>query len=318
MELTEIYEKGEQWIRQKDFGISLNGVETGFIPPHDRLVLDRYTFQQRCIDAGEASTTCNALGVHLSTPVIMSSITMPIPAIMDNGLMETAGGLKDAGSLMWTGTPIPKNLQALVETGIPMAANVKPYQDRDKIYQEIDEIQGAGVHWVGIEVDAGQGTKVGDRPMATGCNPLSLKELRDIRKRVSGPLILKGILSHWDAMKALDAGADGIVVTNHGAHTIDYLPHPLQVMDDIVSAVQGKMTIIVECGFRRGSDVLKGLAFGADLVGIGRPVLYGLAAAGREGVRDVVNGISGELKRIMSMVGADQPGEIRRDVLIED
>ena len=154
--------------------------------------------------------------------------------------------------------------------------------------------------------------------MATGCYPLSLKELQDIRNRVSGPLILKGILSHWDALKALDAGADGIVVTNHGAHTIDYLPHPLQVMDDIVSAVGGKMTIIVECGFRRGSDVLKGLAFGADLVGIGRPVLYGLAAAGREGVRDVVIGLSGELKRIMSMVGANQPGDIRRDVLIED
>ncbi|MBW1803657.1 MAG: alpha-hydroxy-acid oxidizing protein, partial [Deltaproteobacteria bacterium] len=142
-------------------------------------------------------------------------------------------------------------------------------------------------------------------------------ELRDIRKRVLGPLILKGILSHWDAVKAMDAGADGIVVTNHGAHTIDYLPHPLQVMDDIVAAVQGKMTIIVECGFRRGSDVLKGLAFGADLVGIGRPVLFGLAAAGREGVRDVVNGITGELQRIMSMVGANQPGDIRRDVLIE-
>ena len=56
---------------------------------------------------------------------------------------------------MWTGTPIPRNLQELVETGVPMAANVKPYQDRDKIYEEIDEIQAAGVHWVGIEVDAG-------------------------------------------------------------------------------------------------------------------------------------------------------------------
>ena len=65
MELTEIYEKGEQWIRQKDFGMSLNGVETGFISPHDRQILDRHTFQQRCIDAGEASITCNVLGVHL-------------------------------------------------------------------------------------------------------------------------------------------------------------------------------------------------------------------------------------------------------------
>jgi len=171
---------------------------------------------------------------------------------------------------------------------------------------------------VGIEIDAALGTKIGDKPMAAGCAPLFMKELQEIRKKVFTPLIFKGILSRADAIKSVDAGADGIMVSNHGAHTLDYLPHPLQVMDEIVSEVSGKVAIMVDGGFRRGSDILKGLAFGASLVGIGRPILYGLAADGREGVKGVVNGITQELKRIMTLVGVPEPGQVPHDILIAD
>ena len=89
-------------------------------------------------------------------------------------------------------------------------------------------------------------------------------------------------------------------------------------MDEIVSEVSGKVAIMVDGGFRRGSDVLKGLAFGASLVGIGRPILYGLAADGREGVKGVIDGITQELKRIMTLVGVPEPGHVPRDILIAD
>jgi isopentenyl diphosphate isomerase/L-lactate dehydrogenase-like FMN-dependent dehydrogenase len=138
MELTEIYEKGEALLRQKDIGWLLDGVETGFVLVHDRKVLDRYTFRESCIDASEAKTTCRVLGVEFSTPVIMSAMTMPIPAIVDNGLMEVAQALKEAGSLMWTGTPIPQNLREIAETGVPLAANVKPFKDRKKMFQGLE------------------------------------------------------------------------------------------------------------------------------------------------------------------------------------
>jgi isopentenyl diphosphate isomerase/L-lactate dehydrogenase-like FMN-dependent dehydrogenase len=318
MELTELYQKGEDKIRQKGIGLTLDAVETGFIPAHDRRVLDQYTFRQQVIDGVEATTACQVLGLPLATPIIMSAITMPIPAIVDNGLIEVANGLKEAGSLMWTGTPIPKNLKEIVETGVPVASNVKPFEDRKKMFNSIDEIVEAGVTWVGIEIDAGQGTKIKDRPVATGCSPLSLNELNEIRKRVPGPLIFKGVLSEIDARKSVDAGADGIVISNHGAHTLDYLPHPLQVMDEIFSAVEGKILMIADGGFRRGSDVLKGLAFGASLVGLGRPILYGLSAAGRDGVRDVVVEMTKELKRTMTMVGTPEPFLVHRNILIKD
>jgi isopentenyl diphosphate isomerase/L-lactate dehydrogenase-like FMN-dependent dehydrogenase len=312
MELTEIYEKGEALLRQKDFGWLLGAVETGFVPVHDRKVLNRYTFREYCIDASESSTACRVMGVELSTPVIMSAITMPIPAIVDNGLMEVAQGLKDAGSLLWTGTPIPQNLGELVETGVPVAANVKPFKDRKKVFEGLEEIQRAGVKWVGVEIDSGQGTKIGDRLVATDCASLSFKELGEIRRQVPGTLVFKGVLS------AVDAGADGIVVSNHGAHTLDYLCHPLQVMEEIVTAVRGKVPILVDGGFRRGSDVLKGLAYGASLVGLGRPILYGLAADGRAGVHGVVSGITGELKRLMTMLGAPDPVHVPKNILIAD
>jgi len=318
MDLTELYQKGEELLRKRDIGVFLDGVETGFILSHNRRVLDRYTFRQRCIDAVESNTHCKVLGIELSTPVIMSAITTPIPAIVENGLMEVALALKEAGSLLWTGSVIPKNLKEIVQLGVPVAANVKPLEDRKKLFSILDEFQEAGVNWVGIEIDAALGTKIGDKPMAAGCAPLSMKELQEIRKKVSGPLIFKGILSRTDAMKSVDAGADGIMVSNHGAHTLDYLPHPLQVMDEIVSEVSGKVAIMVDGGFRRGSDILKGLAFGASLVGIGRPILYGLAADGREGVKGVVNGITQELKRIMTLVGAPEPGRVSRDIIIAD
>jgi isopentenyl diphosphate isomerase/L-lactate dehydrogenase-like FMN-dependent dehydrogenase len=317
MDLAELYQKGREILSQKPYGELLAGVETEFDMIHDRRVLDHYTFRMRCIDAAEARTSCHVLGVDLATPVVMSAVTSPISAIHENGFIEVALGLKKAGSLMWLGSQIPKNLKEIIETRVPVAANVRPFKDRKKIYQSIETLQEAGVKWIGVQIDTGFGTKIRDRMNVKDCVPLSFRELEEIRRRVNVPLILKGVLNHVDAVKSLDAGADAIVVS-HGAHILDYLPHPLQVMDEIVSIVGNKMVIIVDCNFRRGSDVLKGLAFGARLVGLCRPILYGLAAAGRAGVARIVNGITDELKRIMGMVGAFQPDAISREVLISD
>lgn len=317
MQLSKIFEEGERELRTKEIGRLLDGVETEFVLRNNRAVLDRYTFRQQCIDGVEPRTHCRVLGIDLATPVIMSAMTMPIPAISEGGLAAVAQGLKEAGSLMWTGTPIPQNLKELLDTGVPLAANVKPFKDRKRIFEALEEIQKAGVQWIGIEIDAGQGTKIGDRQMASGCMPLSLSELREMRKAISVPVIFKGILSRRDAEKSIEAGADGIVISNHGAHTLDYLPHPFQVMDEILGAVRGKVAVMVDGGFRRGSDVLKGLAFGASLVGLGRPILYGLAANGKEGVRAVIEEVTDELRRIMSLVGVEDPSRVPRDILIE-
>ena len=176
MTLTELYEKGRATLRGQKLGFTLDAVETGWVHENNRRIMDRYMFRQRAINApASADTKVEVLGFKLQTPVIMSAMTMPIPGITENGLLKVAQGLKEAGSLMWTGTPLPSELEELVATGVPLIANVKPFADRDRVFSDIEKIQKAGVQWVGVEIDAGQGTKIHDQQVAKDCTPLSLE-----------------------------------------------------------------------------------------------------------------------------------------------
>ena len=316
MKLSEIYQKGAEILESKKLGVNLRGVETEFVMRHNEEIFVRYLFLQQAIDSVEVTTKTKLLDIELQVPIVMSSITAPIPQIQENGLLKVARALKEVGSMMLTGSPMPANLKELVAVGVPLAQTFKPHADRNKLMKMIAEAEAAGVAWIGIEIDAGAGTKILDKPMVTDCSPISVSELKEIKQMISRPLILKGVLSPWDAEKALEAGADVIVVSNHGAHTIDYLPHPLEVMDEIVRVIAGQIPIIVDGGFRRGTDVLKGLAFGAQAVGVGRPILYGLAAAGQEGVKTVITEMAEELRRTMTMTGVKDPTSAHKGIIL--
>ena len=316
MLLSEIYQKGAEILEGKKLGFNLRGVETEFVLRNNEEIFKRYKFRQQAINSVEATTETKLLDVELKVPIIMSSITSPIPQIQENGLLKVAKALKETGSMMWIGSPIPSNLEELIEVGVPLVQTVKPYADRSKLMGIISQAEIAGVTWVGIEVDAGQGTKIMDRLMVTDCSPMSVDELKEIKQKVSRPLVLKGILSAGDAEKALEVGADVIVVSNHGAHTIDYLPHPLEVLEEIIKVIANQIPVIVDGGFRRGTDVLKGLAFGVQAVGIGRPILYGLAAGGEEGVKTVISEIAEELRRTMTMTGIKDPSSAHKGIIL--
>jgi len=318
MTLSEIYQKGAEVLEAKNAAFNLRGIETEFMMEHNENIFKRYKFMLRSINRmDKVSLETKILGVKLKVPLVMSSITAPIPKIQEKGLLKVARALKETGSMMWTGAPFPNNLKGLVETGVPLVQTLKPFADRARVQNMLAEAEAAGATWVGIEVDAGQGTKILDRQMSKDCSPMSVDELKEMKKRVSIPFVLKGILSPWDAERALEVGADVIVVSNHGAHNIDYLPHPLEVMDDIVKVVAGQIPIVVDCGFRRGTDVLKGLAWGARAIGLGRPILYGLAADGEDGVRSVIEEIAKELVRVMTMTGVKDPAGAHRGILMD-
>jgi isopentenyl diphosphate isomerase/L-lactate dehydrogenase-like FMN-dependent dehydrogenase len=316
MTLSEIYQKGTQILESKKLGFNLKGVETEFVVKNNEEIFTRYKFLQMAINSTEATTKTRLLDVELQVPIIMSSITSPIPQIQPDGLLKVARALKAVGSMMWTGSPISPILKELVEVGVPLVQTIKPHTDRSQVMKMIAQAEAAGVTWVGIEIDAGQGTKVLDKQMVKDCSPMSVDELKEIKQKISRPLVLKGILSPWDAEKALEVGADVIVVSNHGAHTIDYLPHPLEVMEEIVKVIGNQIPIIVDGGFRRGTDVLKGLAFGAQAVGIGRPILYGLAADDEAGVKTVITEMAEELRRAMTMTGVKDPASAHKGIIL--
>jgi len=128
-----------------------------------------------------------------------------------------------------------------------------------------------------------------------------LKRLRDTTKM---KLVLKGILAHEDAVLAADAGIDAIIVSNHGARSEDSGRSTIDALPEIVEAVRGRMPILVDSGFRRGTDIVKALCLGATAVCIGRPYIWGLGAFGQPGVERVLELLRVELYAAMQQVGA--------------
>ncbi|WP_411731818.1 alpha-hydroxy acid oxidase [Paeniglutamicibacter sp.] len=147
--------------------------------------------------------------------------------------------------------------------------------------------------------------------LAGAYEPTNWDDLREIRMRWSGPIILKGVVNPKDAALAAEYGFDAIQVSNHGGRQLDHMTSPLDVLEDIAAAVDGRMEIIVDGGIRRGSDMVKAIALGATACSIGRPYLYGLAAAGETGVSHVINLFRDEMMRAMMMLGVTSIEELR-------
>ncbi|XP_070053951.1 peroxisomal (S)-2-hydroxyacid oxidase GLO4-like isoform X4 [Nicotiana tomentosiformis] len=126
------------------------------------------------------------------------------------------------------------------------------------------------------------------------------------------PILIKGILTSEDAIKAIEAGVAGIIVSNHGARQLDYTPATISVLEEVVNAVQGKVPVLLDGGIRRGTDIFKALALGAKAVLIGRPVIYGLAAKGESGVKQVIEMLKNELEQTMALAGCCNVNDITR------
>ncbi|KAJ9345717.1 hypothetical protein DTO027B6_1677 [Paecilomyces variotii] len=136
-----------------------------------------------------------------------------------------------------------------------------------------------------------------------------------LRSQTSLKIILKGIMTAEDALLAIEHGADAIVVSNHGGRQLDSVSSTIEALPEVVAAVRGRVPVILDGGIRRGSDVFKALALGADFTLIGRPSLWGLSHSGQEGVETVLHILEREFSRTMTLAGARKVGDIRRGML---
>ncbi|MBM3358781.1 MAG: alpha-hydroxy-acid oxidizing protein [Betaproteobacteria bacterium] len=125
-----------------------------------------------------------------------------------------------------------------------------------------------------------------------------------LRRLWPGKLLVKGILTVEDARLAAQHGADGIFVSNHGGRQLDGAPSPIEVLPEIAAAVGDRLPIMADSGFRRGTDIVKALALGADMVFVGRPTLYGAVAGGESGVLRALELLNGEVDRVLALLGA--------------
>jgi (S)-mandelate dehydrogenase len=136
------------------------------------------------------------------------------------------------------------------------------------------------------------------------------RSIAALRHAWQGKLLVKGILDVEDAKRARDCGCDGIVVGNHGARHLDSVVSPLDVLPAISREVGNDLAVIVDSGFRRGSDILKGVALGAHAVMLGRAPLYGLAAGGQAGASHALSLLQAEIHRVMGQIGCNSLDEL--------
>ncbi len=193
--------------------------------------------------------------------------------------------------------------------GIP---TVKPW-DRDTIFAKLDQAKASGARMFAMDIDAA------GLPFLKGLNPpagsKTVAELREVIEYAGVPFLLKGIMTVKGARKALETGAAGIVVSNHGGRVQDGVPATAEVLPAIAQAVKGQMTIFVDGGIRSGTDVCKALALGADACILARPYVTAVYGGGAEGVQVLTSKLKAELSDTMTMCGVHSLAEIDRDLI---
>ena len=202
--------------------------------------------------------------------------------------------------------------EALKKSGGLGVPTIKPW-NIETIREKMDLVKAADPFAIAMDIDAAGLPFLKNLTPPAGSK--TVEELKDIVKIAGKPFILKGIMTVSGAKKALEAGASGIVVSNHGGRVLDQCPATAEVLPAIVDAVGGKMTVLVDGGIRSGMDVFKALALGADGVLIARPFVTMVYGGGADGVQGYVEELRAELADAMAMCGAHSLSDINRSMI---
>lgn len=228
-----------------------------------------------------------------------------VKACKDAGIMAFTGdGMDDQIMIVAT-----QNIKENDGIGVP---TIKPWA-KEMVVEKLKLAKEAGALAIAMDIDAA------GLPFLKGFVPpagrKNVEELKEIVQEIDVPFIAKGILSVKGALKAKEAGASCIVVSNHGGRVLDDTPATADVLEEIVQAVGKDMTILVDGGIRSGQDIFKALALGADGVLIARPFVNMIYGAEEEGVKVLVDQLEQELIDTMEMCGASTIQEITRDMV---
>jgi isopentenyl diphosphate isomerase/L-lactate dehydrogenase-like FMN-dependent dehydrogenase len=294
------------------------------------------------VDVSEVKTEVELLGGPLSMPILVAPVAYQRLAHAE-GEIGMATAAADAGTaicLSTLATERPSDVAAAAPAGRRW---FQLYSFRDEAVTRAlaDEALGAGFEAIVVTADAPPGgnrerdRRAGFRlPVDLGTpslvaamgerkftieetfdlmtRALTWSDLEDLASEVGVPVIVKGILTAEDATLAVEHGAAAIVVSNHGGRQLDRSLATADALAEVVDAVEGRIPVLVDGGIRRGVDVAIALALGADAVLVGRPALWGLAAAGRPGVARVLEILRAELELTLALCGATSPAGLSR------
>lgn len=303
----------------------MGGLGTGSAFMANVQALAKHTFNMRLIhDITEPDTSTNLLGLDLSMPVLAApiggiSFNMGGKRTEEEYVTAIIDGCKQAGIIGCTGDGVPPFIHEAGFAAISAAGGhgipfIKPWEDAE-LYEKLSKAENCGVPILGMDIDAAGLITL--RKMGRPVSPKSMDTLREIISKIGAKFIVKGVMTPEDATLALDAGADAIVVSNHGGRVLDHTPGTAEVLPNIAAEMKGKLGIIVDGGVRTGADVLKMLALGADAVMIGRP--FSIAAMGglTEGVTTFIAALRTELMQAMVMTGTKSIEKISPSILYQ-
>jgi 4-hydroxymandelate oxidase len=305
----EIYEAGLDRIRSIGMEPYLDlGAETRSQNRLNRQHMDSFVFEMRLLDSQQSDTSTTLFGTRLRAPIMAaaiceSRILKRLAPWETPYLEQIAAGLADSGSMMSTGMVGLDELGRIVDAGAPVLHIVKPFANDEMVLRHLDRAAELGCVAVGMDVDVFFLEKAWDEvPGPATLGHKTLDDLRRYRAATKLPFVIKGVLSAHDAGLARDLGADGLIVSFHGGETIDYAMPVLQALPAVRRECPN-LPILVDSGFRRGADVLKALALGANGVGIATLLLIACAGGGRDGVKAMMEALYEELERTMSITG---------------
>lgn len=272
--------------------------------------------------SGQPDTRCSLLGQQFSLPVFAGPVgavqlhygqkyndidynDILVPACREAGILAFTGDGADP-AVMVAACGAVKQCGGF---GIP---TVKPW-DAATIAEKMALVRDARALAVAMDIDAAGLPFLKNHVPPAGSKTVA--ELGEIIAAAGVPFLIKGIMTVRGAQKALEAGAAGIVVSNHGGRVLDGTPATAEVLPEIAAAVSGRALVLVDGGIRTGLDVFRALALGADAVLIARPFVTAVYGAGADGVRAYVAQLQAELADAMSMCGARSLADISRDMV---
>jgi isopentenyl diphosphate isomerase/L-lactate dehydrogenase-like FMN-dependent dehydrogenase len=295
------------------------------------------------VDVGEVSTATTILGTEVSSPIGIAPVAFQRLAHPD-GEPAMARAAAAEGALMCLSTIATADPQEVAEAAPDGRRWFQLYlfRDRGVTMALAEQAIECGYRAIALTVDAPRAgrrerdlrtgftvpadVRVPSLDAATGGHaPMSVHEvfaqvdptltwadLEKLASEVDVPVLVKGILTAEDARLAVEHGAGGIVVSNHGGRQLDGVPASLDALPEVVEEVDGRLEVLVDGGIRRGTDALIALALGARAVLVGRPALWGLAAGGEEGARTVLRLLREELELALTLCGCPSPDAVTR------
>src|SRR3990170_7037024 len=286
----------------------------------------QYMFRQRVFhDISDPDIAIELFGHKLPIP----AITAPVGSfslIGKDAEREVAEGADRVGAMMFVSQAAkfnPRDWRSASKSPLVFLAYMN--RGREEVAEYARLAQDLGFAAVGITMDTVRPVKIGDEvPLSTKDgkprkgHKSSPKDIEWMKQQVALPVVIKGIMGAEDARTAVNAGADALVVSNHGGRILDFNRAALEALPEVLDAVGGRVPVILDSGVRSGGDIVKAIALGAKAVLVGRPVAWGVAAFGALGVERVYAILNEEMKRAMCMTGVASVGEINKTVLIRD